>query len=77
MLSLVGKLYAIQQYFKLNILEFVWNEHNKFQIWTNMQKITVNYKILIYFCMILTVLEVALVIIIGERLEKYLFLISL
>lgn len=32
MLSLVGKLYAIQQYFKLNILEFVWNEHNNFQI---------------------------------------------
>lgn len=41
------------------------------------KKITVNYKILIYFCMIVTVLEVALVIIIGERLEKYLVLISL
>lgn len=42
-----------------------------------MQKNTVNYKILNYFCMIVTVLEVALVITIGERLEKYLFLISL
>lgn len=58
-------------------MEFDWNELNNFQIRINMQKITVNYKILIYFCMIVTVLEVALVIIIGERLEKYLFLISL